>query len=167
MRLPKNIISENLYTSGNEFVDATTNALYQGYYYEINGKFYAGGTFDSKAPEIIKIKEANSLFDNISTALFSALSGISSQALLSPIIKGNPVGSGSDLLGGHGDEILFFSKQLNVNPILIKSIDEKTYLSLQGIATYQTIYIGDYKGNIITPEQAYSQMSGLKAFLGG
>ena len=57
MRLPKNIISENLYTSGNEFVDATTNSLYQGYYYEINGKFYAGGTFDSKAPEIIKIKE--------------------------------------------------------------------------------------------------------------
>ena len=167
MRLPKNIISENLYTSGNEFVDATTNALYQGYYYEINGKFYAGGTFDSKAPEIIKIKEANSLFNNISTALFSALSGISSQALLSPIIKGNPVGTNDDLLSGHGGEILFFSKQVTATPILIKSIDENTYLSLQGIATYQTIYIGDYKGNTITPEQAYSQMPGLKTFLGG
>ena len=166
MRLPKNIISENLYTSGNEFVDATTNALYQGYYYEINGKFYAGGTFDSKAPEIIKIKEANSLFNNISTALFSALSGISSQALLSPIIKGNPVGY-SDLLSGHDNEVLFFSKQSTATPILIKYIDENTYLSLQGIATYQTIYIGDYKGNTITPEQAYSQMSGLKTFLGG
>ena len=117
MRLPKNIISENLYTSGNEFVDATTNALYQGYYYEINGKFYAGGTFDSKAPEIIKIKEANSLFNNISTALFSALSGISSQALLSPIIKGNPVGTNDDLLSGHGGEILFFSKQVTPNHI--------------------------------------------------
>ena len=166
MRLPKNIISENLYTSGNEFVDATTNALYQGYYYEINGKFYAGGTFDSKAPEIIKIKEANSLFNNISTALFSALSGISSQALLSPIIKGNPVGY-SDLLSGHDNEVLFFSKQATATPILIKYIDENTYLSLQGIATYQTIYIGDYKGNTITPEQAYSQMPGLKTFLGG
>jgi hypothetical protein len=167
MRVPKNTISENLYTSGNEFVDATTNASYQGYYYEINGKFYAGGTFNSKAPEIIKIKEANSLFNNISTALFSALSGISSQALLSPIVKGNPVGTNDDLLSGHGNEVLFFSKQVTSTPILIKSIDEKTYLSLQGIATYQTIYIGDYKGNIITPEQAYSQMSGLKAFLGG
>jgi hypothetical protein len=166
MRIPKNTISENLYTSGNEFVDATTNASYQGYYYEINGKFYAGGTFDSKAPEIIKIKEANSLFDNISTALFSALSGISSQALASPIIKGNPVGY-NDLLSGHGNEVLFFSKQSTATPILIKYIDENTYLSLQGIAAYQTIYIGDYKGNTITPEQAYSQMPGLKTFLGG
>jgi hypothetical protein len=38
MRIPKNIISENLYTQGNEFVDAKTNSPYQGYYYELNNK---------------------------------------------------------------------------------------------------------------------------------
>lgn len=164
MRVPKNIVSESLYTSGNEFVDVKTNAPYQGYYYELNGKFFTGKSFDSKSLEIIKIKESNSLFNNIATAAFSALSGITSQALMSAVVKGNPT-TNEGL--GHSDDISFYSKQLNANPILIKSIDENTFLSLQGNSIYQTIFIGDYKGNIITADQAYSQMPGLKAFLEG
>jgi hypothetical protein len=164
MRIPKNITSEGLYTSGNEFVDVKTNASYQGYYYELNGKFYAGESFDIKAPEIIKIKQSNSLFNNLSTAVFSAISGIASQSLISAIVKGNPVtNNGLD----HSSNISFYSKQLNVNPILIKSINEDTFLSLQKDAMYQTIYIGDYKGNTIIADQAYTQMLGLKEFLNG
>jgi len=163
MRVPKNIISESLYTQGNEFVDAKTNASYQGYYYELNGKFYTGKSFDAKASEIVKIKKANSLFNNLSTALFSAISGITSQAIASSVVKGNPTTSGLS----HGSNLTFYSKQLNVNPILIKSIDENTFLSLQKDSIYQIIYIGDYKGNIITADQAYAQMSGLKEFLEG
>jgi hypothetical protein len=165
MRIPKNIISESLYAQENEFVDAKTNASYQGYYYEINGKFYAGKSFDANASEIVKVKEANSLFNNLSTALFSAVSGITSQALMSSIIKGNPVGGNN--LEYANKTVTFYSKQLNVNPILIKSIDENTYVSLQKDAVYQITYIGDYKGNVITADQAYSQMSGLKTFLEG
>jgi hypothetical protein len=32
---------------------------------------------------------------------------------------------------------------------------------------YQTTYIGNYKGNTIIADQAYTQMSGLKEFLEG
>lgn len=163
MRVPKNIISESLYTQGNEFVDVKTNVPYQGYYYEYNTKFYAGREFDIKSPEIIKIKESNSLLNNISTVVFSAISGISSQAIASSVVKGNPINGGLS----HGSNLTFYSKQLNVNPILIKSIDENTYLSLQKDSIYQTTYIGDYKGYIITADQAYAQMSGLKEFLEG
>jgi len=163
MRVPKNITSEDLYTSGGEFVEVKTNAPYKGYYCELNGKFYIGKVFDTKSPELIKIKEANSLFSNLSTALFSAISGIASQAIASANIKGNPVSNGLS----HSSDLTFYSKQLNVNPILIKSIDENTFLALQKDAMYQTTYIGDYKGNIITADQAYSQMTGLKEFLEG
>ena len=164
MRVPKNIISEGLYTSGNEFVDAKTNAPYQGYYYEYSTKFYSGSEFNSQSPEIIKIKASNSLFNNISTVVFSAISGISSQAITSTIVKGNPVNNdGLD----HSSNISFYSRQLNIQPILIKSITEDTYLSIQKDAIYQTTYIGNYKGSINTSDQAYAQMPGLKEFLEG
>jgi len=164
-RIPKNIISENLYTQGNEFVDAKTNASYQGYYCELNGKFYIGKSFDANASEIVKVKQSNSLFNNISTVVFSAISGITSQSISPSIIKGNPVGGNN--LEYNNEKITFYSKQLNVNPILIRSINESTYLSIQKDAIYQTTYIGDYKGNLITANQAYAQMPGLKEFLEG
>jgi hypothetical protein len=160
MRIPKNIVSENLYTSGDEFVDAKTNAPYQGYYYEYKAKFYAGNTFDFKAPEIVKIKASNSLFNNISTAVFSAISGIASQALISSIVKGNRIETENKV-------VMFFSRQVNIQPTLIKYIDENTYLSIQKDALYQTIYIGTYKENTISADQAYTQMPGLKEFLEG
>jgi hypothetical protein len=160
MRIPKNIISENLYTSGDEFVDIKTNALYQGYYYEYKAKFYAGDTFNYQAPEIVKIKASNSLLNNISTVIFSALSGITSQALTSAVVKGNPIDT-------ENKTVIFFSRQVNIQPTLIKSIDENTYISIQKDALYQTIYIGTYKGNTITADQAYTQMPGLKEFLEG
>ena len=164
MRVPKNIISEGLYTSGNEFVDAKTNAQYQGYYYEYSAKFYSGSEYQPQSSEIVKIKASNSLFNNISTVVFSALSGISSQALISAIVKGNPT---TDSGMSHGNNVTFYSRQVNIQPILIKSIDENTYLSIQKDAMYQTTYIGDYKGNIIIADQAYTQMPGLKEFLEG
>lgn len=165
MRIPKNIVSEGLYTQGNEFVDVKTNAPYQGYYYEYKAKFYIGKSFDPKASEIVKIKQSNSLFNNISTALFSAISGIASQALISSVVKGNPVGGNN--LEYSNEKITFYSRQVNIQPILIKSIDENTYISIQKDAMYQTTYIGNYKGNITTAEQAYTQMPGLKEFLEG
>jgi hypothetical protein len=167
MRIPKNIISENQYTSGNEFVDATTNAPYQGYYYEYQAKFYSGSEFNPQSPEIIKIKESNSLFNNISTAVFSAISGITSQAILSTVVKGNPAGDNSLGHSDGGQDVSFYSRQVNISPTLIKSISEDTYLSIQKDVMYQTTYIGDYKGNTITLDQACIQLPGLESFLGG
>ena len=164
MRIPSNIIQTGKYTSGGEFVEKLTNKPYQGYYYELNGSLYTGKEYNGNAIKIIKIKESNSLFNNLKTILFSAISGISSQSLSSVIIKGNPTTNDGI---PHGVTLSFYSKQLNFTPILIKSVDENTYISLQRNAIYQTIYIGNYKGNIITEDQAYSQMVGLKTFLEG
>ena len=164
MRIPSNIIQTGKYTSGGEFVEKLTNKPYQGYYYELNDSLYTGKEYNGNAIEIIKIKESNSLFNNLKTVLFSTISGISSQSLSSVIIKGNPTANDGI---PHGVNLSFYSKQLNFTPILIKSINENTYISLQKNAIYQTIYIGDYKGNIITADQAYSQMVGLETFLQG
>jgi hypothetical protein len=55
MKVPANIISENLYTAGKEFVYANSYKEYQGYYYEINDRFFAGREFDPKAPLLLKL----------------------------------------------------------------------------------------------------------------
>ena len=121
MRIPSNIIQTGKYTSGNEFVEEKTNKPYQGYYYELNGSLYTGKEYNGNAIKIIKIKESNSLFNNLKTILFSAISGISSQSLSSVIIKGNPTDNDGI---PHGVTLSFYSKQLNFTPILIKSVDE-------------------------------------------
>lgn len=55
MKVPTNIISENLYTIGEEFIYADSYKNYQGYYYEINDKFFAGRFFDINAPLLLKL----------------------------------------------------------------------------------------------------------------
>lgn len=59
MKVPANIISENLYTIGKEFVLADSYKEYQGYYYEINDKFFAGEVFDPFAPRLLKLDSSD------------------------------------------------------------------------------------------------------------
>ena len=42
MRAPSNIVTTSKYTLGKEFVLADSYKDYQGYYYEISGKYFAG-----------------------------------------------------------------------------------------------------------------------------
>jgi hypothetical protein len=58
-RVPKNKIIKSKYTSGKEYMFVSTYREYQGYYYESNGKIYAGETYDSAAPELIRINSSN------------------------------------------------------------------------------------------------------------
>jgi len=53
MKVPANII-ETKYTSGNEFVFSFNYKYYQGYYYELNDKIFAGKEFNINAPELVK-----------------------------------------------------------------------------------------------------------------
>ena len=156
MRVPSNQISVN-YTIGNEYVDAKTNTYYQGYYYELNGKFYAGDSFNVKAPEIIKQKEANQLFNNKATLTYSALSGITSQN-----IKNTNITSLQAAVRTSG--VRFFARNLQYkDAILIKEIDQATYVALQNNSFYQTTYIGGDQGI----DAAEKIMPGLKLFLNG
>jgi len=53
LRIPKNQIITGKYTLGKEYVILSSYAPYQGYYYNLNGRTFAGKEFDPKAPEII------------------------------------------------------------------------------------------------------------------
>ena len=78
IRIPKNIIVESKYTIGNEYILLSSYQQYQGYYYEMNGKYFAGKEFDQNAPELQKIlsSKSNNLLTLASTFLFGKLSGI-------------------------------------------------------------------------------------------
>jgi hypothetical protein len=78
MRIPANIITENKYTIGKEFINRKTHKLYQGYYYELNNKFFAGKEFNNNAPELIKIKsdQVNNLLLTAATYVFGSLSKV-------------------------------------------------------------------------------------------
>lgn len=157
MRVPKNKIKTGKYTSGNEFVELLTNKSYQGYYYEMNNKFYIGKEFNANAVELVRVQQQNQLYNGSQNlALFSFISGIASQALTSPKIS-----SIQSNIEGNPTPIRYFSQQTNVKPITIKEISKETYDSLQGNSLYKTTFIGPDK----TEDQAEKEMPGLKTFL--
>lgn len=156
MRVPANIIETGKYTSGGEFVTQKTQKPYQGYYYIINDRYFAGKEYKSDAEEIIQVKESNTLLYRLATAAFSLASGITSQSLRTPKIS-----SIQPNIEGSSVSVRYFSQQTNVKPILIKEISKETYDSLQGNALYRTTFIGPEQ----SIDQAEKQMPGLKTFL--
>jgi hypothetical protein len=172
MRVPKNIIQTGKYTSGGEFVEELSNKPYQGYYYELNGSLYTGKEYSVDAIKIIKKQAQNQLYNNSNTAMFSFMSGITSQQLSVPPINSISNSKGDPLLSNNPYVVFpltttpqFFAQKINVNPIIIKEIDEKSYTSLQGTSLYKTTFIGNYNGINQTIDQAEAQIPGLKTFL--
>jgi hypothetical protein len=175
MRVPKNIIQTGKYTSGNEFVEEKTNKPYQGYYYELNGLLYTGKEYSIDAIKIIKKQDQNQLYNSSNTALFSLVSGITSQQLSTPSI--NSVSNSkrdtfppTNQAAGPPPLPLttptqFFIQKVNVNPIIIKEVDEKSYISVRGNPLYKTTFTGTYNNINQTIDQAEKQMPGLKTFL--
>ena len=164
MKVPKNIIQTGKYTSGGEFVEELSNKPYQGHYYELNGSLYTGKEYSVDAVKIIKKQNQNQLYNSTSTAMFSFMSGITSQQLSVP-----PINSiNNNVLNGYGIQppsTQFFAQKININPIIIKEVDEKSYTSLQGTPLYKTTFIGSYNGVNQNIDQAEAQMPGLKTFL--
>jgi len=161
MRIPNNIIIKDQYTIGDEFVDPTTNKSYQGFYYELNGSFFQGKTFNPSSPKLIRKINENTLLNNPKTSTFSKVSGITSQQLQPPVLTYN--------YEYEGKTLEFYVKQINTDPFIIKNINEETYRHLRAnpYPLYQIIFIGTFENQTITPEQAYLQMSGLKEWLSG
>ena len=44
--VPKNMVNQNLYTNGGEFIDPSTGEYYQGYYHQ----YYSGEIYSGKGP---------------------------------------------------------------------------------------------------------------------
>lgn len=166
MKIPSNIIIESKYTAGKEFMYLKSYKEYQGYYYELNNKFFTGKTFNSNSKELVKIepKNINTLLTQASTYVYGLLS---KTKITNNNVSSIPQGDSSYYDKGGEEFLKFYCKKNNTNPILIKQIDEQTYLNLQNDPKYQTIFIGTYKNKTIVSEQAYSQMIGLKDFVEG
>ena len=176
MRIPKNIIQYN-YTSGNEFVNPDTNVPYQGYYYETNGVFFTGREFNANAPKIIKKENENKYLNDPKIATYAKLTGLTSQQLSTPsinIISNSKRDTFPPTNQASGPPPLplttltqFFVQKININPIIIKEVDEKSYISVRENPLYKTTFVGNYNGVNQTIDQADAQMPGLRTFLGG
>jgi hypothetical protein len=159
MKIPANIIVENKYTQGNEYIEEKTNKNYQGYYYELNGLLYAGKSYSDNALKIIPITDRNKMLtQGLSVATFSVVSGITSQDLEQQPVPSIYVNTESDLV-----PVRYFSSQVNIQPKIIKEISKETYDSLKTNSLYQTTFIGPTQ----SIDQADKQMPGLKSFLLG
>jgi len=136
---------------------------YQGYYYEMNNKFYVGKTYNSNSKELVKIelRNINTLLTQASTYVYGLVSGIKSSQLSSPKFISIPK---TDLdTDTEGDET-YYVKKLNNNPILIKQISKKTFDELKQDPFHQVISLKPDRSNL---DQADKQMPGLKSFLLG
>jgi len=161
-KIPQNQLTVK-YTSGNEYLDIITYKEYQGYYYIINDRYFTGKTYTgSGSLELIKIQSKNNnlLLTQASTYLYG---------LLSKTKLNNSSPSSIVSVGNINKKIRYFSKQINVNPILIKEISKDTFDKFQNNPFYQVISIefpeGGYFGNQENLDKAEKQMPGIKPFI--
>jgi hypothetical protein len=120
IRIPTNQIITSRYTVGKEYLILSTYQEYQGYYYEINNKAFAGEKFNPNALELIKIDsdQLNILKLNPKTIEYS---NISKTILLKT--KELP----SIFLSLLESDTKYLAKKLNVSPTKIIFISEDTY----------------------------------------
>ena len=166
IRIPQNIIVESKYTSGNEYIIIDTNIIYKGYYYEMNGKIFAGKEFDINAIELIKLlpKNINPFLLQVSSYVYGKLSNIKLNNTLPISTIYQPTQEDYD----RGYSIRYFYKKINTTPIIIKETNQENYNLLINDPLYQVALIkwGTLKINETNIDQAEQQMPGLKAFLG-
>jgi len=162
LKIPQNQIIESKYTIGKEYMFVSTQNEYQGYYYELNGKLFAGKEFNPNNPEIIKIQSSrfNKLLSNLSTYTYGKLSGVN---ISSNIVNSLPK---SDNPNASSIETKFYCSKINVSPTIIKEISEDNYKTIQNDPIYKTTYVGIYNNKVQSIDDADKQIPGLKTFLG-
>jgi hypothetical protein len=167
IRIPQNIIIESKYTIGNEFILLLSYQVYQGYYYEINGKYFVGKEFTPDAPELQKIisPKSNSLLKIASSFIFGKISGIDINQKDTPT---SVIYQPTEEDYSQGYSIRYFYKKINLTPIIIKETNQENYNLLINDPLYQVTSIkwDALRINNNNIDQAEQQMPGLKAFLG-
>jgi hypothetical protein len=155
MKIPLTTIITGKYTIGKEYVILSSQAPYQGYYYELNNKTFAGKEFNTRAPEIIKITSSkfNPLLNNPSTATYAKLSKIK---LSNPKV--------TSISFDRFRKVSFYCSKIN-NPTLIKEINEETYNQIKLDPLYKTTYVGTYKNKYQTIGEANTQIPGIETFI--
>ena len=172
LRIPKNQIQEKKYTNGKEYMFETTYREYKGYYYEVNGRLFAGEEVTTNSPILIPIKSpnVNSLLTNASTYVYGVISNFKlKNTKVTGIPKldiDNTVAPGVTLPEGKvGDTSLNFYCQSSIDPSKIKEIDENTFKTLQEDPLYKTSFVGTYNNITQTLNQAEKQISNITLFV--
>lgn len=128
---PSNIILSNQYTSGGEFVYAESNLPYQGYYYELNSKYFVGKTFNTSSPELLKIS-SNKIGVLKSNPSSSVYSNVSNQEIPKTELTSIPYSEGQ---GG----IRYIAKKVNSSKLFF--ISEENYLNNRNNPLYILVQV--------------------------
>jgi len=160
IRIPQNIIVESKYTQGNEYIFISTYKKYQGYYYEINGKIFAGKEFNIYAPELMKISsnKINNLLTKAATYAYGMLSKQNINKSIEPIsyFYNNE----------NSTNFRYFISKTNVKPSIIKEINEDAFKEYKNNNLYNSIALS-YPNKFIESEviKAESTIPGIKIYL--
>ena len=166
IKLPSNQILKAKYTPGpQEYVYLKTYEPYIGYYYEINGRTFAGKTYSSEAPEIITFdkKTNNVLLRDPDTEMYAKLSGMTINSFE---LKGIPFNPSNEQIE-QGFMTRYFAKKTSSSSLLdIKEIDQDTFKTISKDPLYQTLRI-QYNFSPTDEElnEFDRQMPGLKQYV--
>jgi len=140
IRIPKNQIQKK-YTIGKEYMYKNTYKEYQGYYYIINNRIFAGKDFNVNSPELVvlKIKEIDTLQNNPEVEKYIKL------AKKRPPLEETPPKPLEDSLASvptdDSEYTAYFYKKRIGNDLLIKEISKEGFEELQNNPIYQTISV--------------------------
>jgi hypothetical protein len=155
IRIPQNKIIKSKYTVGKEYMFETTYREYQGYYYELNGKLFAGKEFNSNAPILVQIKPSNlnKLLTNARTYAYGRASGMN-------INSNKP----SPFFYRYESDIRYFIYEINKN--LIKEINKDTFDAFQTNSLYVTVKLSFTSGfNEQELKEAETKIPGITTFV--
>jgi hypothetical protein len=166
MKIPKNQLIENQYTSGGEYVNTSNNLIYSGYYCIVSGRYFIGKTFDLYAIELkpLNIQEVDKL--NIINNLPNNLPNSLSQKIVSSVMD-TQVNVISVSKNSEKGNFRYFSKQTNIFPIIIKEVSQSTFNNIKTNPLYQTLAINSNAifDNSAVLNEADKTFVGLKDFL--
>jgi hypothetical protein len=157
LRVPQNQIVTSKYTAGKEYMFVSTYREYKGYYYELNGKLFAGKEFNPNNVELMKLNSdnVNKLRTNPSTYLYGTISNV-------VLNKTTKIAS----IPFTGAVTRYFAKKINLDPIIIKEISKETFEQTQSDPLYQTLIVEN--SSSLTDKQLDNldkKMPGIKAYL--
>ena len=174
MKIPSNLIKTGKYTIGGKYMYVASYKIYQGYYYELNNKVFAGKEFNINAPELVKIDSAivDTLLTQESTYTYGKLSKLKINTSNIQPFYFIPTEEEKST----GEAFRYFASKKNQTPILIKEISKENYGLLKTNSLYNTVAIKNYiiprlntdNNYTFTPEdlkEAEKNLPGITSFL--
>lgn len=160
LRIPQNQIVQSKYTSGGEYIFENTYKEYQGYYYEANGKIFAGKEPTLNAPVLIPVSrdEVGSNFLNL--LLTSAATYVYGKISKTKI----PNTKVSSVIYNNEDNVRYFSYQITNK--IIKEINKDTFDKLKLDPLYKTVQLTHNPGfSEQELNNAENNIPGIKTFV--